>query len=193
MTSSDADELRAIDADFTRISSAGPEYPSLLSAPVNVEPRYHYPTRQEAESWQRNTPFYLHEEHLQYMTYVYREPGESCFVVRSHIDEERDRLAALQQSKNQSNGVLTAATSRSGTPVGNKKKISWSAYKNKFAGGKGEAKDPSPEKEQPIEMEESQEAEKANGVESETKGEDEVKKEVSPTGGLKRYGSADIS
>jgi len=141
MSASDAEDLLNIDAAIKRITNAVPEYPYLLSAPVTVEPRYHYPSHQEAESWARHTPFRHNEERLQYMTYVYREPGESCFVVRSHIDEERDRLAAQKKTVN---------GSRPATPLqstANKKKISLSAYKSKLAAGTLVSKDPSPEKE----------------------------------------------
>ena len=95
-------EIALANAALARIQSSIPELPYSLSAPVNVEPRYHYPSRQEAESWRHKTPFYPHEEHLQYMTYVYRDPGESCFKVRSEIDLERERAeqeAELQKAK----------------------------------------------------------------------------------------------
>jgi hypothetical protein len=125
------------------------------------------------------------------MTYVYREPGESCFVVRSKLDEERDRLAA--QGKKQINGALSAAASnRPGTPAGNKNKLSLSAWKSRVAGEKAEVKHPSPEKEVPKEME-SQEVKKVNGVKSEVKPEPEVKKEELPAQSLKRYDQADVS
>ena len=193
----DADELAKLDLACTRIGNAIPELPYALSCPVNVEPRYHYPSRQEAESWRNNTPFYPHEEGLQYMTYVYREPGESCFVVRSHVDEERERREVAerekgrQQAQHLRNGsrseVGSVSSTRPGTPtVGAgggaasvaKKKISLSAYKEKVAGGKGDKKEQSPEKEvQPLKS--LLEAKKQiNGAKDELKMEDfEVKKE----------------
>ena len=157
MSESDAEELRKIDAAFERIFNTVPEYPYILSVP-SAEPRYHYPSRQEAESWAKNTPFKLSEEHLQYMTYIYREPSESCFVMRSHIDEERDRLAYTKKV----NGIASRPT----TPAQNgatKKKITLSAYKDKLASGNTAQKGQSPTKVEPTEVK------KLNGTQAEGK------------------------
>jgi hypothetical protein len=117
-------ELQKLDTIYTTLSAAIPERPYLLSVPVNVEPRYHYPSRQEAESWQRNTPFYLHEEGLQYMSFVLRDQADSCFKIASFLDEERERAAEVEKSrerfsKHSRNGsaIESAATTRPGTPV----------------------------------------------------------------------------
>ncbi|KIV98566.1 hypothetical protein, variant [Verruconis gallopava] len=187
-----------VDAACARITAAIPEYPYLLSAPVNVEPRYHYPTRQEAESWARNTPFYLHEEGLQYMTYVYREPGQSCFVVRSHIDEERERLQAAQQHQqkllnntSKKEVIKNETATTLGMPVagsGNKKKISFSAYKSKLAEGKVNQKHMSPEKERPVVRMNPREDGRMNGVKTEHK----IQKEEQQGSGLKRSRDADL-
>jgi len=141
MSDRDADELRKLNAAVDRIFKAVPEHPYILSVPCG-EPRYHYPSRQEGQSWARNTPFPLDEERLQYMTYIYREPGESCFVIRSQVDEERDKQKASYPYE--------APSFLSGTNTPNqsaKKKITLSAYKNKLAGGTAEQKSASPKKE----------------------------------------------
>jgi hypothetical protein len=135
MSPADVEELRKLDAAVDRIFKAVPDHPYILSVPCD-EPRYHYPSLQEAHSWQQNTPFSLDEERLQYMTFLYREPSESCFVVRSQVDEERDRLAFLKKQS----GLHSLPT----TPLLKstaKNKISFGAYKAKLAGRTG-----SPEK-----------------------------------------------
>ena len=130
------------------------------------------------------------------MTYVYREPGDSCFVVRSEIDEERDRLAAQEQLQRKKelhshrrNG--SATSTRSVTPlVGSgsgevkKNKISLSAYKNKIAGGtKEETKEETvPKKEPVVTMDRVETKKQANGVKVESKPETKKKEELLPAG-----------
>ena len=121
----DAEELRKLDAAVDRIRKVIPETPYILTVPC-AEPRYHYPSSQEARSWQKNTLFELHEEHLQYMSFVYREHGDSCFLVRTQVDEERDRRLREQKMNGLTNGKVAAL--QSSTP---KKKISLHDYKSK--------------------------------------------------------------
>jgi hypothetical protein len=128
MSPADADELRQLDAAVDRIFKAVPEHPYILSVPCD-EPRYHYPSLQEAQSWQKNTPFSLDEERLQYMSFLYREPSETCFVVRSQVDEERDRLAALKKQNGMSSSPSTPLLKSAA-----KNKISFGAYKAKLSG-----------------------------------------------------------
>ncbi|KAE9991548.1 hypothetical protein EG327_011512 [Venturia inaequalis] len=141
MSDRDAQELRKLDAAFDRIFKAVPENPYILSVPCD-EPRYHYPSRQEAHSWQRDTPFSLDEERLQYMTYIYRDPGDSCFVVRSQVDEDRDRQKAQHHAQKAPSFLSGTSTPSQGT----KKKLSLSAYKTKLAGGPVEYKGAIPDK-----------------------------------------------
>ncbi|QDS76963.1 hypothetical protein FKW77_005412 [Venturia effusa] len=140
MSDRDAQELRKLDAAIDRIFNAVPADPYILSVPCD-EPTFQYPSRQEAHSWQRHTPFSLDEERLQYMTYVYREPGDSCFVVRSQIDEDRDRLKAQIKAQKVSHPLSGTNTPSQGT----KKKLSFGAYKTKLAGGPVEYKEIIPE------------------------------------------------
>jgi hypothetical protein len=159
MSERDAQELRKLDAAVDRIFKAVPDHPYILSVPCG-EPRFHYPSRQEAHSWQRNTPFSLDEERLQYMTYTYREPGEGCFVIRSQVDEDRDRQRAEYAQK------APSFLSGTNTPSqGTKKKISLSAYKSKKAGGAVEYKEVVPEKEKE-QLEPTMEGKKVNGIAS---------------------------
>ncbi|KAF2837117.1 hypothetical protein M501DRAFT_1059585 [Patellaria atrata CBS 101060] len=121
----DAEELRLLDATYERIRANIPDTPYILTVP-SFEPRYHHFSRQEQEQWCHNTPFRPEEERLQYMSFLFREHNRSCFVVRTEVDEERDRRKQF--------GSGSAAVTPSQTPVA-KKKITLSDYKNKQAGG----------------------------------------------------------
>lgn len=158
MSNRDAQELRKLDAAVDRIFNAVPDNPYILSVPCD-EPRFHYPSRQEAHSWQRHTPFSLDEERLQYMTYIYRDPGDSCFVVRSQVDEDRDRQKAQHHAEKAPSFLSGTSTPSQGT----KKKLSLSAYKTKIAGGPVEYKEVVPEK-VPEKYKPRMEEKKVNGV-----------------------------
>jgi len=125
----DTRELGALDEEVERIRGYISEKPYILTAPC-VEPRYHHWSRQEQESWCHITPFFTpDEERLQYMSFLYRDHSDSCFVVRTEVDEERERKAASQRTKGISSGQSTPGS------TGPKKKISLKDYKNKQAGG----------------------------------------------------------
>lgn len=127
-TPEDDELLKSIDASIKRIRKHQPDEPYILTIST-IEPRYHYPSAQEAFSWRLGTPFELHEEHLQYQSFVLRDdPG--CFTQRSRLDLQRERDAA---NRKHINGPASGA----GTPsVGGtaKRKISLEDYKNKKAG-----------------------------------------------------------
>lgn len=75
------------------------------------------------------------------MTYIYHDPGDSCFVLSSQVDEDRDRQKGQYAHK------APSFLSGTNTPSqGAKKKISLSAYKSKLAGGPVEYKDTVEEK-----------------------------------------------
>lgn len=194
-----AEEIARINAACARIQTANPEQPYTLSCPVNVEPRYHYPSAQEAASWRKGTPFYPHEEGLQYMTYVYREPGDSCFVIRSHLDDEREekerqeRRLKDSQSQHQRNGSGSALSTAPGTPLPGsqgagkeKKKISLSAYKNKKLGIEG-----SPEKEPVAEKKSMENKKEVNGAPKEAEKDDilDTMEELMPAGSKRQVDS----
>ena len=65
------------------------------------------------------------EEHMQYRTYLYREPCQDCFELQAGEDDEPEPERPRSQASQASN---TASQ-------GPKKKISLSAYKNKQANG----------------------------------------------------------
>lgn len=129
LAAGDEEELRKLDQAFKRIRTNIPDTPYIITVPC-AEPRYHHWSREQAESWCRNTPFDPSEERLQYMSFLYRDHADSCFVCRTEVDEERDRRAAMK-TKSAPSGTSTPA--RSDVP---KKKISLAAYsKSKQANG----------------------------------------------------------
>lgn len=128
LAAKDEEELHKLDQVFKRIRTNIPDAPYIITVPC-AEPRYHHWSREQAESWCRNTPFDPSEERLQYMSFLYRDHADSCFVCRTEVDEERDRRAAMK-TKSVPSGT---STPRSDAP---KKKISLAAYsKNKQANG----------------------------------------------------------
>ncbi|KAL1636934.1 hypothetical protein SLS56_001031 [Neofusicoccum ribis] len=128
LAAEDEEELRKLDQVFKRIRTNIPDTPYIITVPC-AEPRYHHWSREQAESWCRNTPFDPSEERLQYMSFLYRDHADSCFVCRTEVDEERDRRAAMK-TKSAPSGT---STPRSDVP---KKKISLAAYsRSKQANG----------------------------------------------------------
>ncbi|KAK7524794.1 hypothetical protein IWZ03DRAFT_33523 [Phyllosticta citriasiana] len=128
LSAEDADELRKLDDAFDRIRNNIPDAPYIVTVPC-AEPRYHHWSAEQAASWCRNTPFDPGEERLQYMSFILRDPSDSCFVCRTEVDEERDRRAAMKDK---------ITPSSASTPVRNnvpKKKISLAAYKSQKASG----------------------------------------------------------
>ncbi|KAK7533832.1 uncharacterized protein J3D65DRAFT_458520 [Phyllosticta citribraziliensis] len=128
LSAEDADELRKLDDAFDRIRNNIPDAPYIVTVPC-AEPRYHHWSAEQAASWCRNTPFDPGEERLQYMSFILRDPSDSCFVCRTEVDEERDRRAAMKDK---------ITPSSASTPVRNnvpKKKISLAAYKSQRASG----------------------------------------------------------
>ncbi|KAF2471327.1 uncharacterized protein BDR25DRAFT_313926 [Lindgomyces ingoldianus] len=113
-------EIAKLDAISDRIKRAVPEAPYILSTP-SLHPYSHW-SRQEAHSWMMGHLFDPHEEHLQYRTYLYREPYQDCFVLQPGEDD----LPPPDRSKSQALNTSSQAP---------KKKISLSAYKSKQANG----------------------------------------------------------
>lgn len=128
LSAEDAEELRKLEDAFDRIRNNIPDAPYIVTVPC-AEPRYHHWSAEQAASWCRNTPFDPGEERLQYMSFILRDPSDSCFVCRTEVDEERDRRAAMKDKTTPSNAS---------TPVRNnvpKKKITLAAYKSQKASG----------------------------------------------------------
>lgn len=124
----DFDEL---DRAFKRIKTVVPRVPYVLSAP-SLNP-YHYHSQQEANAWMMGHLWRHDEEHLQYRTYMYREPCQDCLELQAgeeeHPEPERpdprtSNTASLPTKKKlnlagfkvkQVNGTTTPASKKAST------------------------------------------------------------------------------
>ncbi|KAH6868762.1 hypothetical protein BKA58DRAFT_341186 [Alternaria rosae] len=118
LSADDQDELDALDSIFKRIKTAVPRTPYILSTP-SLNP-YRYYSQQQANAWKLGRLFKSEEEHLQYRTYLYREPCQDCFELQAGEDEEPEPEPPRSQTAN-------------GQPA--KKKPNLSAFKVKQANG----------------------------------------------------------
>jgi len=119
LSAEDKEELDKLDNIFKRIKGAVPAAPYVLSTP-SLHPYQHW-SHQESRAWIVGHLFTSNEEHLQYRTFLYREPYQDCFTLQpgeEDIPEEQPR----SQASNTTSQVP-------------KKKISLSAYKSKQANG----------------------------------------------------------
>ncbi|RYO52183.1 hypothetical protein AA0116_g11688 [Alternaria tenuissima] len=114
----DQGELDALDTIFKRIKTAVPRTPYILSTP-SVNP-YRYYSQQQANAWKIGRLWKSDEEHLQYRTYLYREPCQDCFELQAGEDDEPEPEPARSQTANGQPG---------------KKKPNFSAFKVKPANG----------------------------------------------------------
>lgn len=80
------EDLDALDGVFKRIRTAVPRTPYVLSTP-SLHP-YTYHSRQEAYAWMLGHLWRHDEEHMQYRTYLYREPCQDCFELQAGEDDE---------------------------------------------------------------------------------------------------------
>jgi hypothetical protein len=87
LSTDDQDDLAQLDAVFKRIKTAAPRAPYILSAPSLYPYRYH--SQQEANAWMLGHLFRPDEEHLQYRTFVYREPCQDCLELQAGEDDDR--------------------------------------------------------------------------------------------------------
>ncbi|PVI03935.1 hypothetical protein DM02DRAFT_652168 [Periconia macrospinosa] len=115
-------ELDKLDGLFKRMKKSIPEAPYILSTPSLYPYRYH--SQHEAQAWMMGRLFRPDEEHLQYRTYLFREPYQDCFTLQLGEDVEPEPPRPSSQA--------TTTSSSSQAP---KKKISLSAYKSKQATG----------------------------------------------------------
>ncbi|KAL5115796.1 hypothetical protein ACEQ8H_006291 [Pleosporales sp. CAS-2024a] len=83
-------ELDALDGIVKRIKAAVSHTPYILSTP-SLNP-YRYRSQQEANAWIMGRLFKPDEEHLQYRTYVYREPCQDCLELQAGEDDEPEPL-----------------------------------------------------------------------------------------------------
>jgi hypothetical protein len=116
----DQDDLDMLDKVFKRIKTVVPRVPYILSTP-SLSP-YQCHSRQEANAWMLGHLWRQDEEHLQYRTYVYREPCQDCLELQAGEDDDPE------PDRNESR------TSNSGGQVA-KKKLNLSAFKVKQANG----------------------------------------------------------
>jgi hypothetical protein len=87
---------------------------------------YRYHSQQEANAWMLGRLWRPDEEHMQYRTYLYREPCQDCFELQAGEDDEPE--PGPERAKSQSQTSSTASQ----VP---KKKITLSAYKSGKASG----------------------------------------------------------
>jgi hypothetical protein len=118
LSEDDQNDLDALDQAFKRIKKAVLPTPYVLSAPSLTPYRYH--SQQEANAWMMGHLWRPDEEHLQYRTYVYREPCQDCLELQAGEEEEPEpREARASHNGGQST----------------KKKLNLSAFKVKQANG----------------------------------------------------------
>lgn len=127
----DQDDLDALDDIFKRTKTAVPRNPYILSTPSLNPYRYH--SQQEAYAWMLGRLWRHDEEHMQYRTYLYREPCQDCFELQAGEDDEPEPERAKTQASNastqpakrkpnlsgfkvkQANGTVTPST-KTGSP-----------------------------------------------------------------------------
>jgi hypothetical protein len=116
----DQSDFDKLDGIFKRIKKAVPQAPYIISTP-SLHPYRHH-SRQEAHAWMMGHLFKSDEEHLQYRTFLFREPYQDCFTLQPGEDDEPEVSRPKSQTANVSSQVA-------------KKKISLSDYKSKQANG----------------------------------------------------------
>jgi hypothetical protein len=139
MPPTNKEDLQKIDAALDTLLLALPELPYILTVPTGDLPHDRDGQQVEQVHWCSQSLFRPDESHLQYTSFLYRESSDGVFVVRTEVDDERDR----KDRERKRLGMASAP----GTPVvrtgGPKKKISLSAYKNKIA-SRGQSRSNSP-------------------------------------------------
>ncbi|KAF1844958.1 uncharacterized protein K460DRAFT_365890 [Cucurbitaria berberidis CBS 394.84] len=114
------DDVDKLDKIFKRIKAAVPRVPYILSTP-SMDP-YRYHSQQEANAWMMGRLWRHDEEHMQYRTYLYREPCQDCFELQAGEEDEPEPQRAKSQASNTGNQAV-------------KKKMNLSAFKVKQANG----------------------------------------------------------
>ncbi|KAL6172571.1 hypothetical protein ACJQWK_01724 [Exserohilum turcicum] len=121
-TTHDHHDRDLLDAIFKRIKLAVPRTPYVLSTP-SLHP-YHYHSQQQANAWMIGRLWRSDEEHLQYRTYLYREPCQDCFELQAGPDDEPEPEPEPEPPRSHT---------ANGQPA--KKKPNLSAFKVKHANG----------------------------------------------------------
>ncbi|KAL2353274.1 hypothetical protein BJ546DRAFT_116756 [Cryomyces antarcticus] len=131
----DAEERRSVDAIVERISKVIPQAPYILTVPQDG-PKYQHFTRESAESWLIGTPFHQGEDPLlQYQSFLYREHGSDCFVLRT--EDEMNGLNGYPVGNGARTNGLPSGVNTPAQGAVPKKKITLGAYKAKQAAGLG--------------------------------------------------------
>ncbi|KAF2742964.1 hypothetical protein M011DRAFT_490214 [Sporormia fimetaria CBS 119925] len=119
LSKEDQEELALLDTTFDHLKKLVPPSPYILSTP-SLKPYRHY-TGQSERMWMLGHLFTPDEEHLQYRTFLYREPcGDDIFVLQAGESCDEPSEPPKSQSAN--------------TPLpGAKKRLTYSAYKAKQA------------------------------------------------------------
>lgn len=86
LSAEDQDDADALDGLFKRIKTATTRTPYILSTP-SLDP-YRYHSQQEANAWMMGHLWRPDEEHLQYRTYIFREPCQDCLELQAGEDED---------------------------------------------------------------------------------------------------------
>ncbi|KAH7411748.1 hypothetical protein DE146DRAFT_253857 [Phaeosphaeria sp. MPI-PUGE-AT-0046c] len=122
LSTEDRDDADALDGLFKRIRTATSRTPYILSTP-SLDP-YRYHSQQEANAWMLGHLWRQEEEHLQYRTYIFREPCQDCLELQAGEDEEPEPEPERSDSR---------ASNAAGQVA--KKKLNLSAFKVKQATG----------------------------------------------------------
>jgi hypothetical protein len=130
LSEEDQGEIDALDKLFKRIKSATSRTPYILSTP-SMDP-YRYHSQQEANAWMMGHLWRPNEEHLQYRTYIYREPCQDCLELQAGEDDDpeperpdsRASNAGSQVAKKKLNLSAFKVTQASGTTTPASKKVS---------------------------------------------------------------------
>ncbi|KAH7371943.1 hypothetical protein BKA66DRAFT_572512 [Pyrenochaeta sp. MPI-SDFR-AT-0127] len=117
LTDDQQEELGSLDSIIKRIKAVVPRAPYILSTPSMNPYRYH--SQQEANAWMVGRLWRHDEEHMQYRTYLYREPCQDCFELQAGEDDEPEPEHPKTQASS----------------TGTKKKMNLSAFKVKQANG----------------------------------------------------------
>lgn len=120
LSKDDQDDVDELDKLFKRIKTATSRTPYILSTP-SLDP-YRYHSQQEANAWMLGHLWRHDEEHLQYRTFVYREPCQDCLELQAGEDDEPEPERPDSRASNAGGQVA-------------KKKLNLSAFKVKQANG----------------------------------------------------------
>jgi hypothetical protein len=135
------EERRLLDLALQPLFNATPDLPYILHIPCPDLPFDRQRLRNEQEQWHHQFPLFKPDElHRQYTTLLFRDRADSCFHLRTEVDEERDRKARERQTSSTGSGPPIPPH-----PTIAKKKISLAEYKNKLAGADRPSPKPLPD------------------------------------------------